>query len=983
MHKSKLKQIAIATCIALMPFAAQAAGLGRLNVISGLGEPLNAEIELLSTTPEELSSISASIASEDAYAAQGIERIGLHGTIRVEPTKKADGTPILKLTTQQAVSDPFLDMLIQVDWPTGRLLREYTALLDPPGYNVSAPSSNAPTVMPSVQPAESMPGKPGVQEKKVSRKAKAAVVMAPEVVSDSVSTDEHETRRGDTLSAIAKQMQVDGVSLDQMLVGLYRANKDAFVGDNMNRLKVGQIIRAPSAEELQAVTRQEASGEVRMQTADWNVYRNKLAGIVSEAPAASEDAGNQSSGGKLTTATEDKAAPASTGPRDVVRLSKSDSGTDSANKADAKAMQDKLMALQEEGTAREKSVKEANERVAALEKQIADMQKLLTVKNQAMAELQKNAGTTAAPAPVAAAPAPSPAKAAVPAKDMAAKPIVTPAAPTPPAVKAPAKPATVAVTPAPTPGVKVPAKPEVVADAKTDAGKPAAEPIKKKKKKIMAPPPAPAAVAEPGMLDGILAGIGDNMVLLGGTGGGIVLLGGAWLFFRNKRKRDLDSFEQGILTSGGLKANTVFGNTSGDTVDTGDTSFLTDFSQSPGGMIDTHDVDAIAEAEVYMAYGREAQAEEILKDAIAKEPTRYELHLKLLEIYAARNDTSAFEAVSGELYSTIGASDPVWAKVAEMGHKMEPDNPLYDISFIPAATGAAVATAAETSQKLDASDFDNAEVMSEPSLDFSLDADTAEPTSDSSSKPEQASSLDFDLAASTTMPMEEPATELKMSESDLTAAAPSMDMGLDMGPTLDFPEQSLETQPSESLTLDSETAESTVQLEASEFGKTLPGAEMMDFDMPEIGAGISAPTLDMPQEIAAQAAPEEAKATVDDGLDFNFDMSATEAVPTMQVVEADISQPEANAASEIDLSGISLELDATPSAAMDQDAAVNSAEAASAGDESEDVNTKLDLVTAYIDMGDKEGARELLDEVLKEGGAQQRERAQQMLSSLA
>ena len=928
MHKSNLRQITIAACIALIPFAAQAAGLGRLNVISGLGESLNAEIELLSTTPEELSSLTAAIASEEAYAAQGIERTSIQGGIKVEPGKRADGTPILKLTTQQAISDPFLDMLIQVDWRTGRLLREYTALLDPPGYNASAASSNPPMVMPSSQPAEPMPAKPSAQEKKSARKSKTAAVMAPEFVSDNVPTDEHETKRGDTLSVIAKRMQVEGVSLDQMLVGLYRANKDAFVGNNMNRLKVGQIIRAPSTEELQAITHQEASGEIHVQTADWNAYRNKLAGMVAEAPAVSEDAGNQSSGGKLTAAAEDQAVPASTGPRDVVRLSKSDNS--GASKADAKAMQDKLIALQEESTAREKSIKEANERIVALEKQIADMQKLLTVKNQAMAELQKNAG---AAAPVAAATAP-------------------------------------------VPQIETPAKPEVVAEAKTDAGKPASDkPIKKKKMKITAPPPA--TVAEPGLLDGILAGIGDNVVLLGGAGGGIVLLGGAWLFFRNKRKHDLENFEQGILTAGGLKANTVFGNTSGDTVDTGDTSFLTDFPQSPGGMIDMHDVDAIAEAEVYMAYGREAQAEEILKDAIVKEPTRYELHLKLLEIYAARNDSSAFEAVSGELYSTLGASDPIWAKVAEMGHKMEPDNPLYDISSAPAA----VATAAVTTQKLDVSDFDGAEVMTEPSFDFSLDADTAGPSSDSSSKPEQVSSLDFDLAASTTLPTEEPATELKMPESDLTAAAPSMDMGMDMGSTLDFPEQTLETQSSEGLTLDSKTAENTAQSEAAGFDKTLPGIEMAGLDMPEIGAEISAPTVDISQEIASQATPEKAKLTEDGGLDFNFDMSATEAASAMQASsEVDISQSETNAAGEIDLSGISLDLDTTPSAVMEEGAAV---EIASAGDESEDVNTKLDLVTAYIDMGDKEGARELLDEVLKEGGAQQRQRAQQMLSGLA
>src|SRR5690606_37646051 len=146
---------------------------------------------------------------------------------------------------------------------------------------------------------------------------------------------------------------------------------------------------------------------------------------------------------------------------------------------------------------------------------------------------------------------------------------------------------------------------------------------------------------------------------------------------------------------------------------TGDTSFLTDFSQSPSGMIDTHDVDPIAEAEVYMAYGRDSQAEEILNDAIAKDPTRYELHLKLLEIFAARNDTSAFEAVAGELYSTLGSNDSVWKQVAEMGHKLEPNNPLYD------TTNHQLPPAVETSTE---ESLDKTMVMSSPPEVSRLDA---------------------------------------------------------------------------------------------------------------------------------------------------------------------------------------------------------------------------------------------------------------------
>jgi pilus assembly protein FimV len=930
-----------------MPFTAYAAGLGKLSVISGLGEPLNAEIELVSVTPEELSTLSAAIAPDEAYAIQGMERTALHRSIRIETTKRPNGTPILKLSTSQRVSDPFLSMLIQVDWPTGRLLREYTALLDPPGYNAGAADNTSPAV--GSVPLTDSPSQIDVIGQGASPSNRS--MATPDA---SAVIEEHETRNGDTLSSIAQQMQVEGVSLDQMLVGIYQANKEAFSGNNMNRLKVGQIIRAPSPEELQGISQQEATAEIRVQAADWNAYRNKLAGLVAEAPAANDDADSQSSGGKITAPAEDQAALPANGPRDVVKLSKSDTAAN-GDKSTAQALQDKLAALQEENIAKEKSAQEANERTAALEKQIADMQQLLAVKNQALADMQKNAGTAAA--------TPSPTTPVTP--DTAP---VDVAPPVPSATDAPV----VNGTPA-------------AADP-AEAAKPAAT-VDKPKKKIIMPPPAP--IEEPSLIDEVLNAVGENATLLAGLIGALILSAIAWLFLRNKRKRGLDSFEQGILTSGGLKANTVFGNTSGDTVDTGDTSFLTDFSQSPGGMIDTHDVDPIAEAEVYMAYGRESQAEEILKDAIAKEPKRYELHLKLLEIFAGRNDSSAFEAVAGELYSTLGSNDPIWAKVAQMGHKMEPENPLYDIS----TSGAAVVSAAAATQKLDASDFADAEVMTESSLDFSLDADSNIGQA-SENVGQTDSSLDFDLGSAQTIPGEESPADVAGSSSGPATTAftnTENDIG-SMDTSLDFPEQSLQTQ-----ILDNSSDKTEESF--GEFGQTLPGAdtasfetsgfesvglepvESGDLDMPEIGMPISAPAPDLPEEIMFET-PAIEQTEEESGLDFNFDMGVAETPAETPLGEpdfADISMKPAseeiveNNTPEINLSDIS----------FDMDTEANPITEVSGISESEDVNTKLDLVTAYIDMGDKEGARELLDEVLKEGGIQQRERAQQMLSSLA
>ena len=193
------------------------------------------------------------------------------------------------------------------------------------------------------------------------------------------------------------------------------------------------------------------------------------------------------------------------------------------------------------------------------------------------------------------------------------------------------------------------------------------------------------------------------------------------------------------MTHGDLKANTILGGTSGGKVDTSDTSFLTDFSQAGLGSIDTNEVDPIAEAEVYMAYGRDAQAEEILKEALIKDPGRHEIRLKLLEIYAGRKNLNAFEAVAGEMYAALGGqASPIWDKAAEMGRALDPQNPLYgeqsktaaaaaradegmfDKTMIVAGGAAGLVAAAEQGVTLD---LGGPEIKgaAEPDLDFNLD----------------------------------------------------------------------------------------------------------------------------------------------------------------------------------------------------------------------------------------------------------------------
>jgi pilus assembly protein FimV len=929
-HHLKIKKLSIALGLTLLPISVLAAGLGQLNVNSGIGEPLKAEIELLSVSPAEKNTLKANIAPESTYAAQGLDRPASHQGIKVEITKSANGKDILKLQSNQPIDEPYLDMLVEVEWETGRILREYTVLLDPPGYKTSVA---APKVdVPAIKAKSNLAPKP-IAKNDQSSAGSLVTANTSAVNSNSFGTaDDYLTKKGDTLSKIAGRMKPEGVSLDQMLVGLFEANPDAFDGKNMNRLKVGKILQTPTKEALDAIGRKEAVSEIKLQTANWNEYRNKLAGIVeSSIPQASEEE-SQSSSGKIKPATEDQSIPENAGPKDVVKLS---SGDTSAVEAD---MQAKITALQEEVSAREKGLKEAQDRTVALEKQIEDMQKLLTLKSDALAKVQQE----------------EPVEAETDLEQVQAQ--AEASSELPPEVANPEP-----TTEAPIAAVEQP--------------------------KPVTQTPIDIPVEEPSFISSLIANITGifndfNNSIVGVAGGLVALLTGIWFYLRNKRRKNLADFEQGIMTSGGLKANTVFGNTSGASVDTGDTSFLTDFSQSTsGGMIDTNDVDPIAEAEVYMAYGRDAQAEEILKDAISKEPKRYELHLKLLEMYAANKDMSAFETVSGELYTTLGAEDPTWAKVAEIGIKLEPNNPLYQLK--EGATKSRENSNNET--KLDVSDFADSPLAAEADLNFSLNTDV-ESEEDSFNVSALADKIDHDFDE-TALDLENVPEVLKVDDSalefDITPSNENAEVDEDdvsfahTMPNLDFPTSDVELDKSN---------------EIDEFNEA--EADISDNsvdDLSENNAELEAPKLDFSNELSLDLTEDDntdeveiqdlAEEESSEPENFGFDIN-TLSGDTL-TLDADDKTAEEELVDVLDMSDITLDVgDSVNDAITEASPVLEMGVTEEAAPESEEVETKLELVAAYIDMEDKEGAKELLDEVLKEGGANQRKRAEEILASI-
>ncbi len=594
---TKIKQISLALCFSLLSFSVSAAGLGKLNVFSALGEPLSAEIELTSVSPEELAGLSANLAPDEFYVAQGVEKAAIQNNIKISVVKKPNGDPVIQLSSSQAVTDPFLDMLIQVVWADGQLSREYTLLLDPPDYSatrVAAPTidSAKPITEQSNETHQRLAPTPITSNPKTKR-AHHAHAKTPSVASDG---QEVTTVKGDSLSAIALRLNIQDVNLDQLLVGLYKANPAAFDGDNINRLKVGQIIQVPSLETLQAIDKKEASAEVRAQVGNWQAYTAKLADAAMSAPANDATSNNQTKG-KIVT--EDKATPSSVGARDVVKLAKVDADKTSKSSGDQasseKSAADKAIALQDDLAAKQNDIKETDEKSEALAKQIADMKKLMAVKNKAMAEAQQQA-------------------------------------------------------------------------------------VQAKEKQVDAP--SIFEVIDPV----VLAVVGALLAALAGFG--------LWVRRKNKIKLNLDD-------NGTESHLSPFA--ASDNADV--TSFLSDFSASSGDMIDTHEVDPIAEADVYLAYGRHAQAVDILKEAIQKSPHRYELHLKLLEIYSELKNISAFEVLAGELFSQLGSSDPIWSTVTTLGLKIDPENKLYQVAYADSP----VVGVEET--KLAVSDFNDASLM--------------------------------------------------------------------------------------------------------------------------------------------------------------------------------------------------------------------------------------------------------------------------------
>ena len=624
--------LALAAALLVAGGGAQALGLGKLNVQSALGETMRAEIDITSLSSEEAATLKVRVAPPEAYRATGVDYNPVLTSAQVQVVRNG-GRTVLRVSSDRAVQEPFVDVILELSWASGRLVREYTLLFDPPSLNKPAPVVTAPPAIaaapapatpasseavPAPAPAVTTPlprtapapaPAPVAQVRPPAPAPVAAPAPAPAPRPPVTAASEYKVRPGDSLSKVAAKTQVSGISLDQMLVGLFRNNPDAFIDGNMNLLKAGTTLQVPGSEALASVPSHEARQIILAQSADFSAYRQRLA---SAAPTLQANGSERQAKGQVQAAVEDR-KPAAAPTPDKLTLSKAGSA---ASSAEAKV-------------SREAEKKDAAARVAELTRNVEELKKLSSAAKPAAAV------ASTAPAP-AALPAPAPVVAAVEAASAAAS------------------------APAP------------VTAASTAASRPAP--------RASAPLAPPPAAEPPSFIDQLL----DSPVVLPLAGMLVAVLGVLGLM-RLRARRPAHAAETGFHESR-LQPDSFFGGTGGQRVDTRDAqnSGQSSMSYSLSQLDAIGDVDPVAEADVYLAYGRDLQAEEILKEALRANPTRLAIRLKLLEVYAKRRDTKGFEQLAVQLYAETKGSGEDWSKAQELGRGIDPDNPLYQPGGAPA-----------------------------------------------------------------------------------------------------------------------------------------------------------------------------------------------------------------------------------------------------------------------------------------------------------
>ena len=1046
----------------LWPSTSWALGLGEIHLNSALNEPMNAEIDLISAGPDELTALRATLAGRDAFARYGIDRPPFLSTLTFKVGKGKEGRDALLVRSTDAIPEPFVTFLVEVNWARGRLMREYTVLLDPPVYTPGETASSAAPVAAATTAAA-----PSAAASRRAAPAPAPAVTAPSAdaspaaspaaahrapaASHSSGTPaaqsaapingaSYQVGAGDTLTKIARSLHADTpAAVDQTMMALYRANPDAF-GGNINILRRGSVLRIPGADEIAALNQTEAMNEVHRQMTTW------------------EGAGGAASGGHLRLVT-----PGAGG-------GVNGSGASSSSTGDTQVLKD---------------------RVKDLEQQLAESHRLIDIRNSELSALQRKLGVP--PTAPTLAPAATPVQPSAGSKPSAA---AQPSASSPPPAAAPtATPTAPAGTPVTSPPVPVAAAPEPAAPM------PAAPAVQKK--------PVVAPAAESGSLIDWVAGHWWVPAAV------IIAFFGLLLFAVRRRRQasgsdfgrmeatDVADFHDPTAKLGAMRKGDDsfvveesgehrlpdFGDPHDALGDTHSDMKAPDDTMSSESAVNLDQGDPLAEADFHMAYGLYDQAADLVRIALEREPDRRDLRLKLLEIYFVWGNKDAFLQTAKGLEATRDrAPAGEWDKIVIMGKQICPDEPLFaSVAGSGRGAGALVDLNLEGGEnrvdidlfgdpegersRLDHSvakeNDDTAATGESPrlhassDLDFTLD--TPERGADESPTrempPRDEPTVESELMNFTDAPTaESPAlkanevrdrisSKLGSVKADQTAEVSIDDLGLDLdhleetgAPSISNSHLEETDHPADAPTMVAgldeksrrmmaEASDRSRDRDLTQLERELEASFVADLgsDHEEIKTAVlgpeSAPTVQMPRNIDVNSTSrfksvdlsdvaDEGKVDVEstsklrslssDSIDLDLDRLAN-ALGSGDTVEQPRAEDEVFSTEVFEASQRNRRVDLDVGEAMNgTEAPTNKLQSISStaartarikADESSgmpelepvtmsEVGTKLDLARAYMDMGDPEGARSILDEVVQEGSASQKQEAQRLIETL-
>jgi len=1056
----------------LIPGLAHALGLGEIKVDSALNQPLKAEITVLSANPDEVIDIVAKLADQEAFDRLGLERPYGLTKLQFKPAVR-EGVPVIVVTTRQPVKEPFLDFLLDVRWPKGRLLREYTILLDPPvlmesrAVATQAPevAATEPQVETVVAPAPVVSVEPEAASEPVAvaepapepEPAAEPVVVAepestpvsepvavtpaaepvirpdagvseePEVaeaplfplipigVDDAASfygeapSDDYKVQANDTLWEIANANRPDDVSVNQMMMAMLRANPDAFYQNNINNLKQGVILRMPTREEMDTVEVATANAEVKEQYALWREYREQVAGTAipqDAVPAAPEEAVAESASEEVAEDAETEVATAPEGELQILAPE-----AESASGETVMAGGDDLSTLQNDLSLAKESLESARQqntdlesRVQELEQMLQKQERLLNLKDEQISDLQSQMQE----APEAVVPVEEAAEEA-PAEEAPVEEPKTEAVEEPAAVEVAEEAATEAPMTEEMAAIEEVATPEEVVEeivaeaAGTEEATPVEEqPVEEEiavveeevQETVSEPEPAEQKVAKtpepeqaaPSFLDDLLA----DPKMLGIAGGGILLVIALIISLVRRMGKtkevapapatepepdfsaveaageDVPEIEETqVMEQPVFEEETPaqepateqeFSGESTQVMDLSEDEALAEEALAESGEVAEEADDTLSEADVYLAYGLHDQCEDLLTKALEERPERNDYRAKLLENYFAAKEKDKFESMAQELHGKLGdTSDKMWVRTVVMGKELAPDNDLFSGDVANVSLDDIV------SEKPEADEFD---------LSVDLGAGDESPDLEIGSVDDMEESVDIAEA--------EPTEEL-----DVTAEVnQSADEGLefDVG-DIDLGGLDLGEGDDELLTID----------EASET-ETL---DLTDDLMEEPESDSGTLTMDQPPSI-----PEEdlgADVTLETDIPVSFDIEEgnevvdeTSDTGTLDVGELDVSEDDLDVGAEgLDLDvdfgeteeTVDLSADTDTDFGLDEDLGLD--EEVGLPDSEDEVGTKLDLAKAYIDMGDNDGARSTLEEVMNEGNEDQKKEAQELMGQIS